>query len=377
MPTGASTANARRATSGIRPSSSSRTRPRRRRCARSWKRGCRRAGRARQSAASRCGARNAPSATARSMPLQARSDGGGTPVAMTPVREPARAKVNLTLAVHGRRADGYHELETLVTFAGVHDVVTLEAGADGRGRVAVSGPFARYISGENLLVRGLALLREADARLRLGPVRLEKNLPVAAGLGGGSADAAALLRAVQRANPERAAGVPWNEIAARLGADVPVCFGDLPALVSGIGERLAALRELPPLHAVLVNPGVPLPTARVFAALNAGPAPSAGAVPMPPAFHEVEGVLGYMAERGNDLERAAIALVPAIGEAKAALAAQADCRFAAMSGSGPSCFGTFERRENARRAAEALAAEHPTWWVKSTTLAGAGASVRP
>lgn len=289
---------------------------------------------------------------------------------MTLVRELARAKVNLTLAVRGRRADGYHELESLVTFAGVHDVVVLEAGA-GAGRVAVSGRFAQYISGENLLVRGLALLREADARLRLGPVRLEKNLPVAAGLGGGSADAAALLRAVRRANAGRALGVPWMEIAARLGADVPVCLGDRPALVSGIGERVVALRELPPLPAVLVNPGVHLSTTRVFAALNAGPAPSAVAVPTPPEFREVGAVLGYIAERSNDLERAAIALAPAIGEVKAAIEAQPGCHLAGMSGSGPTCFGIFGRRESARRAADALAAAHPTWWVKSTTLAGA------
>jgi 4-diphosphocytidyl-2-C-methyl-D-erythritol kinase len=285
-----------------------------------------------------------------------------------PLRELARAKVNLTLKVLGRRADGYHELETLVTFAGLHDAITLEAGAG--GRVAVSGPFARYISGENLLVRALALLKEVDPALRLGPVRLEKNLPVAAGLGGGSADAAALLRAVRRANPERAAGVPWAEIAARLGADVPVCLGDRAALVSGIGHAVQPLRQLPPLHAVLVNPGMPLATARVFAALEAGPAPSRRAPPAPPELPDLDGVLAYMAAIGNGLERAAIALLPAIGEVKSALEAEPDCRAAAMSGSGPTCFGVFGRRESARRAAEALATAHPAWWVRATTLAG-------
>jgi 4-diphosphocytidyl-2-C-methyl-D-erythritol kinase len=203
------------------------------------------------------------------------------------VRELARAKVNLTLTVHGRRADGYHELESLVTFAGVHDVVTLVPGA--AGPVAVAGPFAGYISGENLLVKALALLRRADPGLRLGPVRLEKNLPVAAGLGGGSADAAALLRAVRRANPQRAADIPWLEIAARLGADVPACFGDRPALVFGVGHDIVPMESLPPMHAVLVNPGVPLPTARVFAELKAGPAPSASSRPSLPELPGFEG----------------------------------------------------------------------------------------
>lgn len=287
------------------------------------------------------------------------------------VRELARAKVNLTLTVHGRRADGYHDLESLVTFAGLHDVVTLVPGE--AGGVAVAGPLAGYISGENLLVKALVLLRRADPGLRLGPVRLEKHLPVAAGLGGGSSDAAALLRAVRRANPERAAGVPWPEIAARLGADVPVCLDDRPALLCGVGNDLAPALGLPLLHAALVNPGVPLPTARVFAALNAGPAPAGAPRWVPPAFASTEHVLDYMRKRGNDLEPAAMALLPVIREVKAALEAQPGCRLAAMSGSGPTCFGLYGGRESAGRAAAAIAAAHPGWWVKSTTLAGAGA----
>jgi len=289
-----------------------------------------------------------------------------------PVREFARAKINLTLRVHGRRPDGYHELESLVTFGRVHDVVTLEPGA--AGRVVVAGPFAQYISGENLLIRALALLREADRTLRLGSVRLEKNLPVAAGLGGGSADAAALLRAVRRANPERAADFPWSKIAARLGADVPVCFADRPALISGLGHDVAPIRSLPPMSAILVNPGVPLPTAQVFAALNAGPAPSIGSQPTPPQFPRLERLLDYMRSRGNDLERAAVALLPAIGEIKTTLEAQPDCLLVSMSGSGPTCFGIFSHREGARRAADTIAAAQPGWWAKCTVLAGTDAA---
>lgn len=285
------------------------------------------------------------------------------------VRELARAKINLTLAVRGRRADGYHELESLVTFAAIHDVVMLEPG--GAGGVAVAGPFARYISGENLLVRAMALLREADPGLCVGPVRLEKNLPVAAGLGGGSADAAALLRAVRRASPGQAAGLPWLEIAARLGADVPVCFGDRPALVRGVGHDVVPVRSLPPTHAVLANPGVPLPTARVFAALEADPAPAYRSAPGAPEFPRLERLLDYMDALGNDLEGAALALAPAIGEVKSALRAQPGCHLAAMSGSGPTCFGVYRDRESARRAADGIAAAYPAWWVRSTMLAGA------
>jgi len=190
-----------------------------------------------------------------------------------PVRELAPAKINLTLSVLGRRADGYHELESLVTFADVHDIVTLEPGT-GSG-VMVAGPFAGYIGGENLLIRALTLLADADPALRLGSVRLDKHLPVAAGIGGGSADAAALLRAVKRANPERAASVAWLDIAARLGADVPVCLDAGPALMWGIGEKIAAVARLPQAHAVLVNPGLPLSTTDVFSALDAGSAPPA------------------------------------------------------------------------------------------------------
>jgi 4-diphosphocytidyl-2-C-methyl-D-erythritol kinase len=288
-----------------------------------------------------------------------------------PVTESARAKVNLTLAVRGRRGDGYHELESLVTFAEIHDAVTLHPEAG--DTLTVTGPFAQSLDGENLLSRTLALLREADPRLRLGSVHLVKNLPVAAGLGGGSADAAALLRAVCRANQEHAAGVPWLEIAARLGADVPACLGDRPALVWGKGENIAPLRRLPQVDAVIVNPHVPLATAAVFAALRSGAAPPAETAPTPPDLSGLQGLLEYMLTTGNDLEIAAVGLLPQIAEIKALLADQAECRFAAMSGSGPTCFGVFSSPVDARRASAALASARPDWWVQPTVLAGADA----
>lgn len=287
-----------------------------------------------------------------------------------PLRELAPAKINLTLSVLGQRADGYHELESLVTFADVHDVVTLSPGA-GNG-VSVAGPFAGYIGGENLLVRALALLHEADPLLRLGPVRLDKTLPVAAGVGGGSADAAALLRAVAQANPERAPGIAWSDIAARLGADVPVCLGGRPALMWGIGEKTAPLSRLAQAHVVLVNPGLPLPTADVFKALEAAEAPLSRPAPAPPDLPQLSDLIDYMRARGNDLDRPATRLLPVIGEIKAILDAEAGCHLAAMAGSGPTCFGLFADRARAKQAAARIAEAHGDLWVRATVLQGAG-----
>jgi 4-diphosphocytidyl-2-C-methyl-D-erythritol kinase len=286
-------------------------------------------------------------------------------------KERARAKINLTLSVLGRRPDGYHELESLVSFADVADTLTLRTGPD--CRITVRGPFAADIEGPNLLERALALLRECDTGLRLGPVELEKNLPVAAGLGGGSADAAALLRAVRRANPERAEQVPWHEVAARLGADVPVCLLGKPALMRGIGDRIEPLgrdNPLPPMAAVLVNPRVPLSTAEVFRTLSAGPTPAdVSGTEQGLRFSDFASLVDYMRQRGNDLERPATALLPVIAEIEAAIAATPGCRLAALSGSGPTCFGIYATEAEAGRAAQALSAATPGYWIVAARLA--------
>jgi 4-diphosphocytidyl-2-C-methyl-D-erythritol kinase len=289
-----------------------------------------------------------------------------------PLRELARAKINLTLRVLGRRADGYHEIESLVAFAAIGDRLALTPGPE--CRLTVSGPFARDIDGPNLLETALVLLREHDATLQLGTVLLEKNLPVAAGLGGGSADAAALLRAVRRANPERAGAVAWHALAARLGADVPVCLAGVPALISGVGDNvgpLGAAYGLPPVAAVLVNPRLPLPTAQVYAALAAGPAPASAPPTAPPSpMSDLAALVDFMRRHGNDLERPATALLPTITDIKAALAAQPGCRIAAMSGSGPTCFGIFADDASAARAIAALASQHRQWWIIATQVVG-------
>jgi len=284
----------------------------------------------------------------------------------------ARAKVNLTLKVVGRRPDGYHDLESLVTFAAVGDRLTLSPGEP--AGVVVEGPFATAIDGINLLAVAIELLAAADPALRLGRVGLEKTLPVAAGLGGGSADAGALLRLLRQANGARATAPLWADVARRLGADVPVCFGGRPAVLRGTGAEFEPLPvtsdTLPPLPAVLVNPGLPLPTARVFSALAA--ATGSGARPPPPQlpFPSWPRLIDYIAAVGNDLEPPAVGLAPVIAEVKAALAAAPGCRVAQMSGSGPTCFGLFEDAARAAAAADALRQARTQWWIVATALAG-------
>ncbi|WP_072385609.1 4-(cytidine 5'-diphospho)-2-C-methyl-D-erythritol kinase [Hyphomicrobium sp. CS1BSMeth3] len=281
--------------------------------------------------------------------------------------ETARAKVNLTLSVLGRRPDGYHELESLVAFADVGDEVTLQV--DAPVGVTVSGPFAGAIDSENIASRALRAVAEAAPSLRLGGVAIEKKLPVAAGIGGGSADAAAVLRAVRRANGAQASEVDWPALAASLGADVPVCLMSTAQFMWGIGRETASLPGIPALPAVLVNPGVPLATGPVFQALKAAPAPERDALPaLPGPFTDITSAAEYIRLRGNDLEPAAAGLCPAIGTVLAALGAEPGVLAARMSGSGPTCFAIFGTALHAEAAAERLRAHNPGWWVVATTL---------
>lgn len=284
--------------------------------------------------------------------------------------EPARAKINLTLRVLGRCADGYHALESLVSFASVADEVTLDL-AQPLG-IETHGAFAGAIEGENLLARVLSQALALAPGLRVGRIFLRKALPVAAGIGGGSADAAALLRALQRANPE--ARLDWMALAASLGADVPVCLADRPMLMWGRGEGLAELPEAAvphrPMAAVLVNPRLPLSTRDVFAALRAAPLERSPGTPqaLKLKFNAIDDLRAYLAAVGNDLEAPALRLLPAIGAMKAALARQAGCVHAAMSGSGPTCFGLFATAAAAERGAAALQNAEAGWWVQPTQV---------
>jgi 4-diphosphocytidyl-2-C-methyl-D-erythritol kinase len=289
------------------------------------------------------------------------------------ITELARAKINLTLRIMGRRPDGYHEIVSLIAFADdAADVVTLDP--DAPATVTVGGPFAGAIVGANLVETALQRVAAAAPRLKLGSVHVEKNLPVAAGIGGGSADAAAALRAVKRANQELDGYIDWMEFAAELGADVPVCVLDRPCVVRGFGERLVPLSGLPSLTAVLVNPMAEVPpdkTAQVFRLLAAPPLQPSDAArasnESEPSFRDSDDLIAHLRTRGNDLQTAACRIVPGISEVLASLDGTPGCLYASLSGAGPTCFGIFKEAE---AAADALRKANPGWWVCATTIGG-------
>jgi 4-diphosphocytidyl-2-C-methyl-D-erythritol kinase len=284
--------------------------------------------------------------------------------ACTVLAETARAKVNLSLRILGKRADGYHELDSLVAFAGVGDTVTLTVGSP--VTVTVHGPFSRAIVGENLAQRALNLAQATCPSLRVGGVTIDKQLPVAAGLGGGSADAAAVLRLVRRANPQLAAQVDWSAIAEALGSDVPACLLNRTCRMSGRGECLRLQLGVAPMAAVLVNPQAPVPpdkTARVFRALAALPVP----IGVVPAGRRVAAAV-FGPDVGNDLEVPASTVVPAIADVLAVLRRNTLTLTARLSGAGPTCFALTRTMADALTLAADVSTNHAGWWVRATTL---------
>ncbi len=274
------------------------------------------------------------------------------------VQRIARAKVNLALHVVGRRADGYHLLDSLVAFADFGDVVTVEPAPS--LSLSITGPMAAGLSAgpDNLVLKAAQMLG--------GPlgaaITLEKRLPIASGIGGGSADAAATMQAL---------GALWGcalpdagQVLA-LGADVPVCLAGQSCRMAGIGDQISPI-ALPPAHLVLVNPGVGLSTAAVFGALLCRDNP-----PLPPAapMPDAVALAAYLGHCRNDLEAPALSLVPQIGAVLAALQGQTGCLLARMSGSGATCFGLFASASAAEAAATDLRAQSGAWWVQATTMA--------
>jgi len=268
--------------------------------------------------------------------------------------EAAPAKVNLYLRVVGRRADGYHLLDSLAVFAGIGDVLRLEP-AEGLG-LTLSGPEAGALAAEpdNLVLRAARALAEAAGVATGATLALEKNLPVASGIGGGSADAAAALRGMARL--WGVAGVDLPAIAGRLGADVPVCLASRPARMQGVGEVLSAAPGLPAYGLLLANPRVAVATPSVFRARTPGFSDPA---PQPARLADAAALADWLRPLGNDLQDAAIGLCPTIAEVLAAITAQPGCLLARMSGSGATCFGIFADGGAAARAAKALPA---AWW---------------
>lgn len=285
----------------------------------------------------------------------------------------AAAKVNLSLSVLGRRADGYHELDSLVAFAGVGDALSLTPGEP--GGLQLSGPFAAGLSADagNLVLKAERVLREEIAGLHSGRFHLVKRLPVASGIGGGSADAAAALRLLARLNDLPLSHPALLAAAGRIGADVPVCLEARARIMRGIGEQLGPVLRLPRLFALLVNPGVAVETAPVFRALGlqAGQG-HAGAVAALKAevasLTTPASLIAALAATGNDLEAPAHDVAPVIGEVLSALSASPGCRLARMSGSGATCFALFDDCRASAAAGKLLAHNRPDWWVKPTVL---------
>ncbi|MGE3146498.1 MAG: 4-(cytidine 5'-diphospho)-2-C-methyl-D-erythritol kinase [Pseudorhodoplanes sp.] len=286
----------------------------------------------------------------------------------------APAKINLTLRVGPLRADGYHDLESLVVFARPRDRLALAPGDT--LSISAQGPTAGKAGpdADNLVVKAARTLAAAIPGLATGAFALTKRLPVAAGIGGGSSDAAAALRLLARLNGLSRDDPRLLHAARVTGADVPVCVDPRPRVMRGIGERLSAPLALPELPAVLVNPGVSLPTREVFVQLDGARARAGTAVPhfegSTPQLTQEGALFAYMERNANELEAPAVALRPEVGAVLSELRALPGCRFARMSGSGATCFGIFAR-EHAAQAARRLRAAQPQWWVRATRL-GAG-----
>jgi 4-diphosphocytidyl-2-C-methyl-D-erythritol kinase len=303
------------------------------------------------------------------------SGGGEPPLSGAPAarsgsgtihRQSAPAKVNLFLHVTGRRADGYHLLDSLVVFAGAADHVTATAASD--LTLAVEGPEAGALASEpdNLVLRAARVLADAAGLAPRAALVLHKALPVASGIGGGSADAAAALRALNRLW-----GLGWPEarlaeVALPLGADIPACIAARPSRMGGIGEVLAPAPALPGFGILLANPRVALATPAVFGARASG---FSSAAKLPPRWADASALTRDLAEWRNDLEPPAIALCPMVRDVLAALRALRGCLLARMSGSGATCFGIFAEPAAAQRAAAALP---QSWWRWGGGLHAAG-----
>ncbi|WP_407148199.1 4-(cytidine 5'-diphospho)-2-C-methyl-D-erythritol kinase [Bradyrhizobium sp. ORS 86] len=289
--------------------------------------------------------------------------------------EEGRAKVNLTLKVVGRRVDGFHDLESVVAFADCADRLTLKPG-DALA-LTMEGPLA-YACGDtsdNLVLKAARLLGERVADLRVGHFTLEKVLPVAAGIGGGSADAAAALRLLARLNELSLDDTRIMDVALQTGADVPVCIGSRACDMTGVGETLLPL-NLPKLPCVMVNPRVPVATKDVFNALGLRHGEllvgATDVVIQAPSWPETGGAIDDWIEAlalgSNDLEAPAARIEPVISDVLSALRETSDVRLVRMSGSGATCFAIFGNDADARAAGEKLRAEHPGWWVHAGTL---------
>jgi 4-diphosphocytidyl-2-C-methyl-D-erythritol kinase len=285
-----------------------------------------------------------------------------------------RAKVNLTLRVVGRRVDGYHDLESVVAFADCADRLTLVPGSE--LKLETTGPLARACGAmaDNLVLKAAMLLAARVPNLKTGVFTLEKVLPVAAGIGGGSADAAAALRLLARLNDLKLDDKRLHDVALETGADVPVCLVSRACDMTGVGEGLLPL-SVPELPSVLVNPRVPVATKDAFAALGlrsgellVGVTDVIESPAWPEAGASVSDWVEALSQVGNDLEAPAMRIQPAIGEVLAALRDSGGASLARMSGSGATCFAIYPDSRTAQTAADKIKQAHSDWWVHAGVL---------
>lgn len=271
----------------------------------------------------------------------------------------APAKVNLTLHVTGQRDDGYHLLDSLVMFANVGDVLSIAA--DGKSQLSIDGPESEAVPSDatNSILRAAAHVGASAS------FHLTKNLPSMAGIGGGTADAAAAFRLLEKTGQGTPCPAPQTAV---IGADVPVCMASQTTHMRGIGEDMTFYPDLPALHAVLVNPRIAVPTPDVFRALvrkTNSPMP-----PIPDNLNSASALIAWLSDQRNDLQDPAVALFPDIGTCLGTIAQSEGCKLARMSGSGATCFGLYETENAAQTAAKLLASHDPDWWVQPCTLGG-------
>jgi 4-diphosphocytidyl-2-C-methyl-D-erythritol kinase len=284
--------------------------------------------------------------------------------------ERAPAKINLTLHVTGRRADGWHTLESLVVLSRGGDTLSLTEGEPLSLSVEGPGAAATGRVEDNLVLRAAGHFAQRFPGAMLGSFHLVKRLPVAAGLGGGSSDAAAALRLLARANEVALDDTGVMEAARLTGADVPVCLMGHARMMRGTGDELGPLLTLPPLIGLLINPGEPVATKEVFSLMKIAPGAATGFGGHPKLYPNMppDALVAALCKGRNDLESAACLLAPVIGDVLAVLSAAPVCRLARMSGSGATCFGLFKDCRTAARAKKAILRVHPSWWAKTCVL---------
>ena len=279
----------------------------------------------------------------------------------------ARAKVNLYLHVTGKRADGYHLLDSLIVFAETGDEIAVEAASD--LTLTIDGPFGAGLDAgpANLVLRAASGLRDLTGAKQGAAIHLQKNLPIASGIGGGSADAAATLLALidlGQVTPDRAA---LYQLAEKLGADVPVCLDGNPSFVGGIGEDIQPAGKLPPAHILLVNPLVETPTPAVFKARRGDFSPASRWAQAPKTAQELA---AFLASRKNDLTAPAIIVAPVVADVLSAIAETKNCLLSRLSGSGATCFGIYADAATADAARQQINAQFPKWWAVAAKIAG-------